>query len=258
MKKFTLAALLSLALILFTNLHAQTTIRVKDTSGVPGSTVNSVNIELDNTMSVGGVQFTLEFDGSLVAATGANTVARSSQMDIGRNTWTDSIMVLLYSISGDSILPGTGPLIEILFDIDSTAAVGDSTLIHVKSATLVDPAAHPISVDVEDGWFHFTAPVVIEENQVSSTMPSIFRLSQNSPNPFVFTTTIRYQLPIESDVSLKIYSYTGQLVRTLVNTRKESGYYIVSWKGRNDNGKRVSAGIYFCKFEAPTGLGTGD
>jgi len=242
--------------MLYTNLYAQTgTLSVVDTSGVPGSANNLLNVELDNTVGVAGVQFTLTFDGNLLATTSANTTARTSHMNFGYSSWADSIKVLMYSIAGDSISPGTGPIVEILFNIDSSAVAGDSALLHLKDAILSDPHAQPISVNTVDGWFHFTTPVGVEDNQVSGKIPHSFAFLGNSPNPFVLTTNIRYQLATESEVSLKIYSCTGRLIRTLIDGRQKASYYTISWDGCGENGKKVATGIYFCKIETYAGPG---
>ena len=66
-----------------------------------------------------------------------------------------------------------------------------------------------------------------------------------SPNPFIQRTTIMYQLPVKSRVSLKIYDVTGRLVKILVNREKKPGYYNASW-----DAKELASGIYFVKFEA--------
>ena len=75
--------------------------------------------------------------------------------------------------------------------------------------------------------------------------PMIFRFSQNYPNPFVKFTTIKYQIPIKSKVSLKIYDVTGRCVKTLIDGEKSIGYYKVKWDGEG-----LSTGIYFAKFKA--------
>ncbi|MCK4352625.1 T9SS type A sorting domain-containing protein [candidate division WOR-3 bacterium] len=74
--------------------------------------------------------------------------------------------------------------------------------------------------------------------------PETYFLFQNYPNPFSFTTAIRYQLPTISKVSLKIYDVTGRLVKTLVNARKEAGQYTVNWDASG-----TAPGIYFAKIE---------
>jgi bacillolysin len=81
-------------------------------------------------------------------------------------------------------------------------------------------------------------------------LPESFELKQNYPNPFNPTTTITFSLPQESEVSLKIYDISGSLVRTLVNDKRLAGKYNVVWDGQNDNGVRVSSGVYIYRIEA--------
>ena len=152
--------------------------------GEPGSSDNAVNVKLDNSMGVGGVQFTLTFAGSLLTVDSAHITSRSSNMNLGYNTWQDSIKVLLYSVSNDSILPDTGSIIEIFFTVSTEVSVGDSTLLHLKDYIISDPFAHSIPCVAEDGWFYFvitpTPPDLISPEDGSY-------LSDNTPT-FVFST----------------------------------------------------------------------
>jgi hypothetical protein len=235
--------------MLYTNLYAQVdTLSVADTSGSPGSTNNLLDIELNNTVGIAGVQFTLTFDGSLLTATSADVTTRTSHMSIGYSSWVDSIKILMYSMTGDSISPSKGSIIGILFDIDSSAVACDSTLLHLKDVTLSDTHAQPISVNIVDGWFHFVS-VGVKEFSKAENNPSTYKLRGNVPNPFTLKTTIYYYLPVKSDVSLKVFSFTGRLVRILVGENKGAGYHTISWDGRDDKGKKVASGIYFCKLE---------
>ncbi len=87
-------------------------------------------------------------------------------------------------------------------------------------------------------------------------VPSTFVLSQNFPNPFNPTTTIQYGLPVESRVTIKVYTVLGQEVRTLVNEMQKASYYRVVWDGRNQFSAPLASGIYFCRIvAAPTGTG---
>ncbi|MCK4297834.1 MAG: T9SS type A sorting domain-containing protein, partial [Candidatus Marinimicrobia bacterium] len=72
----------------------------------------------------------------------------------------------------------------------------------------------------------------------------------NYPNPFNPITTISYELPVESKVTLRIYNTMGGLVRTLVNEEQYAGYKNVIWNGRNESGSKVSSGIYFYRIAA--------
>lgn len=78
-----------------------------------------------------------------------------------------------------------------------------------------------------------------------SAIPANYELYQNYPNPFNPRTTIRFGIPRSGEVSLKIYNIRGQLVRTLVNGYFESGYHIVNWDTKMDNGSYATSGIYF-------------
>ncbi len=87
-------------------------------------------------------------------------------------------------------------------------------------------------------------------------VPSAFALAQNFPNPFNPTTTIQYALPVESRVTVKIYSILGQQVRTLVSETQKASYYRVVWDGRNAFNAPLASGLYFCRITAePTGTG---
>jgi len=81
-------------------------------------------------------------------------------------------------------------------------------------------------------------------------VPLTYALSQNFPNPFNPSTTIRYKLPHKSYVTIWIYNVLGQKVTTLVDQQEEAGRYAVVWKGRNDAGVQLSSGVYFYRFEA--------
>lgn len=76
-------------------------------------------------------------------------------------------------------------------------------------------------------------------------------LSQNSPNPFNPSTTIRYELPTSSSVSLKVYNAAGRVVDVLVDGRREeAGSHAAIWDGRTSGGARAAAGMYFFRLEA--------
>ncbi len=82
-------------------------------------------------------------------------------------------------------------------------------------------------------------------------LPQMFSLSQNYPDPFNPSTTIRYQLPTASHVTLRIYNTLGQEVATLVNGLQESGYNSAVWSARN-----VASGVYFYRIAATSGQTT--
>lgn len=81
-------------------------------------------------------------------------------------------------------------------------------------------------------------------------LPTAHALHQNYPNPFNPTTVIRYDVARAGAVRINIYNVRGALVRTLVDERREPGRYEVGWGGENNNGQRVSSGVYFYRLSA--------
>ncbi len=101
----------------------------------------------------------------------------------------------------------------------------------------------------ESGYSTQASAVIVgidEETQ----LPQEFVLRQNYPNPFNPTTTIRYGLPEDSNVSLVIYDVRGQVVQTLDSEHKSAGWYDVVWNGQTADGKTISTGIYFARLVA--------
>jgi hypothetical protein len=82
-------------------------------------------------------------------------------------------------------------------------------------------------------------------------LPTVFRLAQNAPNPFNPKTTVAYEVPQVSEVTIRVYDVTGRLVTTLVDGTVEPGRYAATWDGRNDSGEAVGSGVYFCTMETP-------
>ena len=76
-----------------------------------------------------------------------------------------------------------------------------------------------------------------------------FQLHQNYPNPFNPATTISYDLPGSAVVILTIYNVLGEKVRTLICEKQTTGRKSIVWNGRDNNGKEVSSGVYFCRLE---------
>ncbi len=82
------------------------------------------------------------------------------------------------------------------------------------------------------------------------SVPRRFALAQNHPNPCNPATEIGFELGGRTPSRLRIYDVAGRLVRVLLDETLDAGPHAVVWDGRNDQGKPVSSGIYFYRFEA--------
>ncbi len=97
---------------------------------------------------------------------------------------------------------------------------------------------------------NITFPLPINSSDDPVVTPAVTMLKQNYPNPFNPETTISYNLPKDGFASLSIYNTKGQLVKTLANGLSKSGSYSLKWNGTDNNGARVSSGLYFYKLNA--------
>ncbi len=89
--------------------------------------------------------------------------------------------------------------------------------------------------------FFFPGTAVgVQEEQGS---PRAFALAQNYPNPFNPSTTIRFELPVSSDVRLGVYDVLGREVSALVNERRDAGVHEVKFDGSG-----LSSGVYFYRL----------
>ncbi|MBQ33533.1 MAG: hypothetical protein CMG32_01575 [Candidatus Marinimicrobia bacterium] len=84
----------------------------------------------------------------------------------------------------------------------------------------------------------------------TSTVPTTFTLHPAYPNPFNPITTLRYNLPEDTQVTLTVYDLMGREVTQLVNTTQEPGFKSVQWDATDSFGKPVSAGVYLYQVRA--------
>jgi len=90
---------------------------------------------------------------------------------------------------------------------------------------------------------------VLPEEEVNNDNPveevDSYGLSQNYPNPFNPSTTIRFQIPVEGNVSVKVYDISGKMVAELVNDFKQKGSHSVQFNAAN-----LSSGAYYYRIDA--------
>lgn len=116
------------------------------------------------------------------------------------------------------------------------------TYAHVYSLVVVDDAgneslaAEPVSVS--------GAP----------DLPGRWRLYPARPNPFNPSTTLIYQVPAPGGlVQIGVYDVTGRLVKRLVKDHQDPGPHEIVWRGTDELGRKVAAGVYFARLTAPSG-----
>jgi len=98
-------------------------------------------------------------------------------------------------------------------------------------------------INWSDRWMFTTEKLVGLAND--TRLPKVFRMYQNYPNPFNPTTTIRYDVPRKSQVTISVYNILGKKVTELVYKQHEAGRYKVEFNAVN-----YSSGVYFYRIKA--------
>jgi hypothetical protein len=149
-------------------------------------------------------------------------------------------------------------VIKLLSDIwsGSTMLAGDIELVNFQMNLTADQIQYVQNVieqlDLTAEQAEAFQFALTGDGSGASSLPKAFSLAQNAPNPFNPSTTIQFSVPEgkAGTVSLKVYDVRGRLVRSLVDATKDAGTYTVFWDGTNENGQKVSSGVYFYRMTA--------
>ncbi len=180
--------------------------------------------------------------------------ATLSSFPAGATTTVSQTSSLYYT----QIRTASGKWVEITSNGTGIVAPGDSTTVGFKirtnqltagsasAAMLVtnnDPLRPSVSIPIR-------LDVSTDVAELNAGLPDAYELGQNYPNPFNPTTRIKFALPTESVVRLRIYNILGQEIATLADEVRQAGYFVAEWNGTNNLGIKVSSGVYFYRFEA--------
>jgi ligand-binding sensor domain-containing protein len=169
-------------------------------------------------------------------------------------TWSQVIAGLtnLYvrsiAVVGGKIFAGTdyggGVFLSTDNGIDWTAVNSGLTSLDIRA--LVASGANIFAGTIYGGvWRRPLSEMPTSIQSTKGNLPQEFSLLQNFPNPFNPSTTINFELPRTSRVTLMVFNTLGQLVTTLVNGEQEAGYHEVRFDGSN-----LASGVYFYRIQA--------
>jgi hypothetical protein len=156
---------------------------------------------------------------------------------------------------------------------DLTLAVPENANVSLSGDGAVEYTVDGQTVRIGIARLEFTNPVLLYVAGASSApvlasaslneggisvliAPVPFSLSQNAPNPFNPSTTIRFTLPEAGQVRVAVYDVRGALTRTLVDQTFLSGSHSVVWDGRDWLGRNAASGVYVYRLTTAQGVVT--
>lgn len=156
---------------------------------------------------------------------------------------TDTLGEVKIAMAAVDPAVGSGALIKIAFHVPGSAMAGDTGTIYFTRMMLNegDPACNATA-----GLFTVdTAPAIEEEN---SFFVEYNPKLEASPNPFSGTTVIKLQdcNIIKLKNKIQICDISGKVVKSFLITESANNIF---WDGKDESGKSLAGGIYFCKAE---------
>lgn len=94
------------------------------------------------------------------------------------------------------------------------------------------------------------APAGVSGVGEDEARPAAATLGPGTPNPFHAATRLSFALPVAGPVTLEIFDVAGRRVRTLLEAVRPAGAQAAEWDGRDDDGRRVPAGVYLSRLRA--------
>ncbi len=94
------------------------------------------------------------------------------------------------------------------------------------------------------------AGIATSAEDVTAEVPTSFGLDQNFPNPFNPSTSVRFQLPVDSRVTMKVVDILGREVATIVAGDLAAGFHQTTWNGTDAFGRLASSGMYLLVMQA--------
>lgn len=212
-------------------------LRLSDVSIAVGDTV-ALPLMAMMVRDLASATIQMSYNESLLRFVGARTTLVSSPLSLAYAQLGGGIIRLTMTgpqgISADSVR-----LIDVLFAARQLQGTGSVAFQQVQCN-----ASNLASIAIQE-LLNGQVSIGPTSAPLQVTGPVTFSLLQNYPNPFNPSTTIKYDLPKDSRVSLKLFNIIGQEVATLVNEEQKAGYKSVEW-----NASGVASGVYFYRLNA--------
>ncbi|MEQ9103800.1 MAG: FG-GAP-like repeat-containing protein [Rhodothermales bacterium] len=191
--------------------------------------------------------FNVVYRDSAGVATMYREVAASKQGSTGSGS--DPVFPSMIAYLGDVNGDGNGHIALSFQGIDDSLAVYDE--VWNADSLRYERSVREIMANPERAFVRIismSGTSVATQDRI--VLPSDYQLDQNYPNPFNPTTNIRFTLPVDKAVSVRVYDVQGRLVKTLVDNRLlAQGVHEVVWDGTSNSGAQAASGTYLYTLE---------
>jgi len=192
------------------------------------STGNDLTLSISSEVAVAGVQMDISFDASTLTFSGIEQTDVSSGLNLEYAMIDNGIVRFILYPEADNIIPaGDHEILTLQFD-GLTRNINGVSDLQIMNPILAGAGGSKINIESVDNY------------------PAKYSLHPAYPNPFNPTTTVGYELPVDSQVSLVIYDMNGRVVSNLVSGHLFAGYYSVVWDASD-----YASGLYFVKLTTP-------
>jgi hypothetical protein len=236
------------ALLFLTNLAfaAENVLLLSPGSGSVGSSDNVMTVSLENKIPVRAVQLEIEDDPDFLIfqTESEQTTPRTEDFQLALHDSDGILRIILISI-GSAISPDTGAIFRFSYRVTSDAREGPLKL-NINKITVTDQSNKSLDID-----YHNSSFIIDGTTDVSDIKAGVreYNLAQNFPNPFNPQTSIDFSLPESEHVRLQIYNTLGQLIKTLIDERRDAGIHRIQWHGTDESGRQMPAGIYLYRIQ---------
>ncbi len=216
------------------------TIRTKST---PAGDTGTFRIIMKNDLAVNGLNFVIRYDPGVIKPLAIDPTGKATLLggSGGSGFGGDRISFLVYDNGSNKFAADSGEIFSVRYRVADSVHNPTSTPLAFVEGMVADSSSQPVAFE----YFNGAIPIVLGVHDRPQNLPLVFRLEQNYPNPFNPTTTVRYEIPRSSFVTLKVYNILGQEVVTLVREKREPGRYEVQF-----DGSKFSSGVYFYRLDA--------
>jgi len=201
-------------------------------------------IYLPNKAEIEGLDLTIQYDPKVFTLIGFNNNNSILDNSVYITIINEDLpgMFKLVSYANSTIINDNGLLGYIKFKVIGNSSRWSSISINKMKINDIQEGGFLV-----DGNFESSSIAYGFDFQISS-VPEIFALNKNYPNPFNPSTNIQFDLPNDGDVKIFIYDIKGAHIDELVNGHMEAGYHQIKW-----DGSREASGMYFIQMIADNG-----